>query len=416
MLMNKVEIEPVSINPVPIKKVGSGFIINNVSWSYNYNGVNAFGAFQAWKPLKGRGVVSLDFYYKKVPGWSLLFDSDDITSGREQAAIYGNGHGIQVNTSSVTQAVLNGKVMAAEQLANSPVNEGFNTLELTYSTFSNSISLLGTENRKPKYCFKGQIYNFKLIDLDSSDNSKFYSGIICSYVAPETTDVAMPSSNILIDNWCKPVVYKNTFKVKDVFTISGHPAIRLTTKGDSEEVNTWLSGNYLQVGSGISVTGMEASTVNDNDFILLSTTEGISKGDIITLTKVTHGILYNFGTYKPCVPLLRDREEYCSNLTDGSFIRGVNSAWNILTGAVVSNCLPGSWNGDDELSTRFPVGSILVGGAHLAKIAQIGQHHPENVTLEGSYTESIQKAFQYPHSFKVIKPTDPDYNDYLPDE
>lgn len=179
--------------------------------------------------------------------------------------------------------------------------------------------------------FEGQISNLKLVDKTNPSNSRFYPGIIYSYVDPDATDVPMPSSTVLVDEW-------------------------------SED------------GS-------------------------------------TNGTMINFGTTQPYVPLLGDREEYWAGLADGDWKRGVNLAEQRFTMNGSSSGRQGSLPNNIN-QTTMPIQSLLVASNVTVKVGEIVNNMAIVFDSNGNSDDSIQHAFQYPNTFKVIKPTDPDHPDF----
>ena len=117
--------------------------------------------------------------------------------------------------------------------------------------------------------------------------------------------------------------------------------------------------------------------------------------------KTTHGIIQNPNSAQPFVPLLGDREESL-RLGDSAWSRGLNQGrrrmlW--LWG-------PLSKTPDGSLMIANDVILVTANGSNTNNAECI--YSPDH-----SYTtDQIQKAFQYPNVFKVVKPTDPDYEQY----
>ncbi len=125
----------------------------------------------------------------------------------------------------------------------------------------------------------------------------------------------------------------------------------------------------------------------------------------------TNGTLYNFGTDQPYVPLLGEREEHLGEYEgDGGYIRGISVSRASMTFAGSPRPRAGSLNG--ELTNEFN-GSMLVGCDGLkAKIASVVMDSAFRVDKLNLSDTQLQRTFQYPNIFKIIKPTDPDYGDY----
>lgn len=118
-----------------------------------------------------------------------------------------------------------------------------------------------------------------------------------------------------------------------------------------------------------------------------------------------NGTMENFGSSQSYVPVLGDGEAFCGNYTSGkNWVRGVAKNFDYLTGNK-----GGSFVADD-----IPTGSRLISGDFMATVDR-KESDPTIELVRELTPNSLQQAFQYPNTFKVIKPTDPDYDEYNAD-
>lgn len=411
-----------------------------------YNGVNTYVELPEWKP---KGDWEIECYVRAlspsaITSWDYIIDFRDGNDGLRIVWAKGYngslfGHGIDSTADKVPLATLTEMqqgvhIKLTRQMmidVGMPLN----------NTFRN-MTTIGSRFNKPTSCFKGQISNLKLIDKENPSNSRFYPGVIYSYVDPDATNVPMPVSTVLIDEWCEAENVKYDFTLNNQV---GQPESELLGSDGFVWRATPVSGaipadhsvafttSRYEVGSyylfefnadiisgglkfGTPDSGSEANVVKGFNTIIRRSNRNVtelsfyrSRHDAaeiritgFKITKVTHGILTNLGSHQPYVPLLGDRDEYCPNYNGAPFIRGVSTREPLLAGAY-----PASFNGK-----IFPASTILVAGSVSRKVL-VSEAPSYDIRTDGEYSQEFQHAFQYPNVFKVIKPTDPDYGDYL---
>lgn len=285
---------------------------------------------------------------------------------------------------------------------------------------------IGDIGRKNGVYFKGQISNLKVTVLDGSERSRFYPGIIYSYVDPDATDVPMPQSTVLVDEWCVGEDVTKFLYDSPPWTRTGETFNRTATGWNSLKISDYPTYDGMskvsvgEVSAGVNLFWTDRVTGNNSNAPLQANTSYVVNASSglridannvaitvsnIKVTKVTHGIMTNFGTTQPYVPLLGDREAYLGFTTSATdYIRGVRNPEH-------GNNFLISESFNEESS---PVGSILVSGG-VSLVCGVRQSSTLKYDNPNGFTgEQIQHAFQYPNTFKVIKPTDPDYPDYQP--
>lgn len=123
-----------------------------------------------------------------------------------------------------------------------------------------------------------------------------------------------------------------------------------------------------------------------------------------------HGTMTNFGTTQPYVPLLGDRLEYLSNHTADKYVRGCGETITNQLSLTATNSAGNIGSFVNQASAKIPKGSILCSDGYSIVTTEVVSN---NSTVRASNltgdVASMQRAFQYPNTFKVIKPTDPDY-------
>lgn len=389
----------------------------------NYNGVNSYVEFSEWNP-EGEFEIEMDVYFtSRGAGQTHVLLSVPEAVGNANF--------------SVTDGVLNGFSDAlnyVDGVLTDLVSEGFHRIKTVVSSFPYPLGYIG--KNKYGHRWKGQISNLKLIDKTNPDNSRFYSGVVYSYVDPNTVNVPMPSSTVLVDEWCEVEElatnltafdkFPNTISCTDLsFTVGDRASgVYLSDRLTGSVLRVQAKGTTTVEGTFHQITGtLSYSTILEHKFDLditykvkdLGTDKftayfrfpaaGTMTFEYLKVTKVTHGIMINFGspeTGQPYVPLLGDRDEYCGNYSDPGLTwkRGVRRGITHLT-----NYNGGSW----QDATKIPANSLITAGGELFYLdAAI---NTRDLVIKNPSGDG--KRFQYPNTFKVIKLTDPDYGDYL---
>lgn len=408
MLMNKVEIEPVSIDPVLIRKVGSNDVSHIIAWASGYNGVNAFGEIQVWSTL-GKCEISCDVYVNDTHGY--IF-----TSGDRRTRFYLRSTGLTFVGDAGSQIPLEAYIDgdAVDVNGDHPLGIGWHQLRAVYAT--GSVRFIGSRHDGAE-AWNGQISNIKLTDLEDPENTRFYDGILKTYVDPDSSDVSVPTDFVLVDRFgSKQVLFNDTIPLPEG---SGYQTVKVY---DGLVVGRMY---YIKASSNLPQYNLIGSDISgyinrrlDQFFIATSTTlhvksDGSGIGPdrvyIMELSESTDGRLLNFGNSQPWVPLLGDRDEYNGDYTNGDWLRGIAS--NLFT-STSTKSRPGSYLG--KALTKIPTHSKLVSNKVVILVKDSNGHSSNILINRGEHTtEEIQKAFQYPNVFKVIKPSDPDYGDYL---
>lgn len=414
----------------------------NTEMTLNYNGVNSYVEIPEWKP-GGEFEIECDVY---VSGNGIYAP---LRTPSSTWAVYVHDYVNLKVDAKYTSLQINGvdSTITGDYVSNA-LNKGFNKLSLTGGV---GIVITGIGcGQSDRNSFKGQISNLKLVDKENPENSRFYPGIVYSYVDPDATDVPMPDSTVLVDEWCAETELTSnisgTARVEDGWTYlprtsaedTGYLNIPVHSVGlykiefDAESTTGKSAFFSLRVVDFTSpstnafyVNGLNVGTWPGVGFVLA--TGGITGTSKVVLqcdndsssirvknikvTKVTHGIMTNFGTTQPYVPLLGDREEYCGNNTNvhSKYIRGVRSFPKTL---VSSGATEGSWG---TQSSGIVDGSILTSNG-IATVVGGNRDYGDWLPYTGEYSKELQRAFQYPNTFKVISQEDVDYNDYAPSD
>ncbi|WP_163370930.1 hypothetical protein [Endozoicomonas acroporae] len=380
----------------------------------NYNGVNSYVEIPEWKP-EGDFEIECDVYVTSIGTYkSVIGDSADFSLiGTRESFDYW-----YFDNQKTTMPLTNGfQHLRFASKDYSQVPSYRRNAKILGAYFSRAGSIAAN--------FKGQISNLRLIDLDNPSNSRYYPGVIYSYVDKNATDVPMPQSAVLMEEWGKGEEIQDQqnplpsmwSKDGDIYTktATGWSGLMIADTGRIGDVikvectaihNMKIYGNgsgyvltpntptYLKVGSQCVIDGLN------------STDSGWVEG--LKVTKVTHGILNNFGTTQPYVPLLGDREEYLGEYSLApNYLRGLRRDNNHMTSHSTTGRF-GSFRGDAR--NRIPVGSVV---SHNGITNVITNEFRDDATITAAWSQEAQHAFQYPNTFKVIKPTDPDYGDYL---
>lgn len=124
----------------------------------------------------------------------------------------------------------------------------------------------------------------------------------------------------------------------------------------------------------------------------------------LEVKETTHGTIRNPNSIQPWVPLLGNREYFCTNFNgifqDKQYSRGLhlNDTHALIRPEGMST------------SQIIPKGTLFIKESFVIKLTYTGL--PITGVYHNGTKDQIQKAFQYPNVFKVIKPTDPDYEYY----
>ncbi len=344
----------------------------NSEWTPNYNGVNSCVEIPEWKPA---GEFECDLTtIVKASTFSFIMGN---TAKDNFFGFKTTGQGVYCSSNM--------------QFVVSPSETGFSKAKLTGNSGC-SLNEIGCRGKRD--FFKGQISNLKLIDKENPENSRFYPGVIYSYVDPDATEVPVPDSTMLVDEWCvgedalhTPDSVTNWSKSGDVWT-------RTNT-------DTWSSLNITGTHPAGTVFEVEVREVSNDVYLFTPRAEGGNRGIKmppnkpvfvklekdshiwfdksggtiriagIKVTKVTHGTMTNFGTDQPYVPLLGDREEYCGTY-NSRYIRGVAKVNGSLTAlAKTGTTVVGSFVGSPN---KLPLGSMVVANGISKRIVTI--QHP----------------------------------------
>lgn len=381
----------------------------NTKWTPNYNGVNSYVEIPEWKP-SGEFEIECDIYLSATANAYIL--EAKVAEDTSQKALSFGADGLTLwNTPDV------------EYLSDRTTKLGFSKVHVKASSWVQSRGFTRIGGRFEGQFLKGQISNLKLIDKENKENSRFYPGIIYSYVDPNATDVPMPTTDILVNEWdTGKVVGENiTWTVNGQGSINPEGHIVFTGAGQAKSNFNMLKGKQYKVTISLSSgdteiaymsgadTGGFAKFKNPIDVQWLNVTRdgtlGINVKGACTLYKIlieetTDGVMFNFGNTQPHVPLLGDREEYAGDLNN----RGVRDR-ELVSNPKDANGATGSfW----QRAKDIPAGSILTSQGKTQVVEESGQYNSIRST-----TPYDQHAFQYPNTFLVVKPTDPDYSSYM---
>ncbi len=416
-------------------------------WAVNYDGANVCVDTDIWEP-KGKTLLSCDVIIKSVN--STNYDINILGGGaryrirHDRFQIISGDEAPQYDQIVRDNSDLWGNVFNIKWLVDYH-NKSFSVF-INNSLVGKSDVLRGTRyyyNILGKNTLLGQISNLKLIDYNDPENCRFYKGTIYSYVDPESTNVQMPKVTILKDEWCKEkdaltiqasdgwVVNNNSVSLN----AAGTKAINISTNDISNEGIYRFTSDPI-TADNVRVYFTEADGTDNSIFIGTTTGLVAKKVDVyfktefhvdrgcriwlriddhpsnrsseinnITLTKTTHGIIRNPNSVQPWVPLLGNREEFCGDWNVNNFIRGV-----LFTEGFVDI----TWHGGgSSFENKIPNGSIII-STNIVLNNSIFQESGGSYRFSkiNGTNDQIQKAFQYPNVFKVIKPTDPDYEFY----
>lgn len=410
-MIERVSLTTAALSQVSMSKVGKPSW--NTQWTNNYNGVNSEATSNVWRPEKDFD-VECEFYNlikEGITNGSLIGMSTEGGTSSAPVFVYLRSDGVRIS------ALINGGA-TSQRIAHSPARTGLNYLRISKIDNILEFNLNGEIKTAPvgendlysikflgnsadlRNAFKGQISNIKLIDKFNKSNSRFFPGVIKSFVDNEASSVSIPFSAEMVDEWGKDAVI-GAYEGDPVTDQSYSVAVEMQANVTYQIVIKG-TGNLGKIACGIGgVLGYayRSSITLNRDFSGRVSFRMDADGITMTETSIVYNTnfkLKNFGSAEPSAPLLGDREAYLMNYTGVNGKRGIQPETNRLAIR------------DFDLA----INDLMVSSGIAIKIIATINSTDWSFDKLGNENQKIQYAFQYPNTFQIIKPTDPDYGDY----